>query len=71
VKRKWEEMSAEELKPAPLITGADLIAAGYHSGPRFAEILSAVEDAQLEARLHTPAEALNWVLSQYPLESGT
>ena len=30
VKRKWEEMTAEEIKPAPLITGADLIAAGYH-----------------------------------------
>ena len=68
VKRKWEEMTAEEIKPAPLITGADLIAAGYHPGPRFAEILSAVEDAQLEHRLSTPAEALDWVLAQWPLE---
>jgi len=66
VKRKWEEMAAEELKPAPLITGADLIAAGYHPGPRFGEILSAVEDAQLEHRLHTPAEALEWVRARYP-----
>ncbi len=71
VKRKWEEMSAaDEIKPAPLITGADLIAAGYRPGPRFGEILSAVEDAQLEHRLRTPAEALEWVLSQWPLESG-
>ncbi|MGA2275070.1 MAG: CCA tRNA nucleotidyltransferase [Bryobacteraceae bacterium] len=68
VKRKWEEMTAEEIKPAPLITGADLIAAGYRPGPRFAEILSAVEDAQLEHRLSTPAEALEWVLGQYPPE---
>ena len=68
VKRKFEEMTAEELKPAPLITGADLIAAGYHPGPRFAEILSAVEDAQLEHRLSTPAEALDWVLGKWPLE---
>ncbi|HEY1219672.1 MAG: CCA tRNA nucleotidyltransferase [Bryobacteraceae bacterium] len=68
VKRRFEEMTAEELKPAPLITGADLIAAGYHPGPRFGEILSAVEDAQLESRLRTPAEALDWVLAQYPLE---
>ena len=68
VKRKWEEMTAAEIKPAPLITGADLIAAGYHPGPRFGEILSAVEDAQLESRLRTPAEALDWVLEQWPLE---
>ena len=71
VKRKFEEMSAaDEIKPAPLITGADLIAAGFRPGPRFGEILSAVEDAQLEHRLRTPAEALEWVLSQWPLESG-
>jgi len=69
VKRKWQEMTAEELKPAPLITGADLIAAGYRPGPLFSEILSAVEDAQLESRLRTPAEALNWVLAHYPLEA--
>ncbi|MGD0667573.1 MAG: CCA tRNA nucleotidyltransferase [Bryobacteraceae bacterium] len=68
VKRKFEEMTAEEIKPAPLITGADLIAAGYHPGPRFAEILSAVEDAQLEHRLSTPAEALDWVLGKWPVE---
>jgi putative nucleotidyltransferase with HDIG domain len=70
VKRKWEEMTAEEIKPAPLITGADLIAAGYRPGPRFAEILSAVEDAQLEHRLSTPAEALEWVLGKWPVDGG-
>jgi poly(A) polymerase len=70
VKRKFEEMTAEEIKPAPLITGADLIAAGYRPGPLFAKILSAVEDAQLEHRLSTPAEALDWVLGKYPLEGG-
>jgi len=68
VKRKWEDMTAEELRPAPLITGADLIAAGYRPGPRFGKILAAVEDAQLEARLRTPAEALDWVLDEYPLD---
>jgi len=68
VKRKWEQMTADELKPAPLITGADLIAAGYRPGPRFGKILSAVEDAQLESRLRTPAEALEWVLAQWPIE---
>ena len=71
VKRKWEEMAAAgEIKPAPLIAGADLIAAGYRPSPRFSEILSAVEDAQLEHRLTTPAEALEWVLGQWPVEDG-
>jgi poly(A) polymerase len=70
VKRKFEEMPAAEIKPAPLITGVDLIAAGYRPGPRFAEILSAVEDAQLEHRLNTPAEALEWVLEQWPVDAG-
>jgi len=68
VKRKFEEMPEGEIKPAPLITGADLIAAGYSPGPRFGEILSAVEDAQLEHRLRTPVEAMEWVLAEYPLE---
>jgi poly(A) polymerase len=62
-------MTAEEIKPAPLITGADLIAAGYRPGPRFAEILSAVEDAQLEHRLNKPAEALEWVLERWRVKA--
>jgi poly(A) polymerase len=69
VKRKFEEMPASEIKPVPLVTGADLIAAGYRPGPRFGEMLSAVEDAQLEQRLRTRAEALAWVLERYPLEA--
>ena|SRR5208283_3419605 len=68
MKRKLRETTADEIKPAPLITGADLIAAGYRPGPRFGEILSAVEDAQLEHRLRSQTEAMKWVLAQYPLE---
>ena len=41
----------EAIRPAPLVSGDDLIAAGYEPGPRFKEILSQVEDAQLEGRL--------------------
>jgi poly(A) polymerase len=66
VKRKLEELPASEIKPTPLITGDDLIAAGYCPGPRFGEILSAVEDAQLEHRLRTRDETLEWVRDQYP-----
>ncbi len=35
VKRKLGGDAAAEIKPAPLITGADLIAAGYHARPAF------------------------------------
>ena len=49
-----------------LLTGADLIAAGYEPGPRFSEILSAVEDAQLEGRIRTAGEAMALVRSRFP-----
>ncbi|MGA3211481.1 MAG: CCA tRNA nucleotidyltransferase [Terriglobales bacterium] len=51
----------EQIRPAPLITGHDLIALGMKPGPQFSAILSAVEDAQLEGRLYSKAEALAYV----------
>jgi len=57
----------EKMRPAPLLTGRDLIAAGYVPGPRFKEILSAVEDAQLEGRLQSKPDAMNLVQSEFPL----
>ena len=68
VKGKLRDLSQLELKPPRLLTGADLIAAGYPPGPRFAEILSAVEDAQLEGQIHTAGEALELVLERFPVE---
>jgi poly(A) polymerase len=65
-KRKLAEFSEERLKPKPLITGADLIAAGYAPGPLFSEILTAVEDAQLEGTLTTPGEAMAFVRERRP-----
>ena len=69
VQEKLAELSEEELKPPRLLTGADLIAAGYSPGPRFAEILGAVEDAQLEGRIHSAGEAMELVRDRYPLEA--
>ena len=66
LKRKLEELPEEQLKPAPLLTGADLIAAGYNPGPRFAEMLAAVEDAQLEGRSGSREEALAMVREMFP-----
>jgi poly(A) polymerase len=64
---KIASMPPEAVRPAPLITGEDLIAAGYPPGPRFKEILTAVEDAQLEERLHSPQEAIKFVKTEFPL----
>jgi poly(A) polymerase len=60
-----EEFALEPLIPPPLITGRDLIDLGLKPGPRFAEILEAVESRQLEKTLTTRDEALAFVRSQY------
>ena len=66
VRGRMAQTSEEEIRPAPLLTGIDLIELGYKPGPEFRGILSAVEDAQLEGALHTREEALSFVLSEFP-----
>ncbi len=66
---KMSSLPPEAIRPAPLITGDDLIAAGHMPGPRFKEILSAVEDAQLEGRLQNKAQAMELVNSEFPLSN--
>ncbi len=61
------ELPAEAVHPAPLITGDDLIDLGHVPGPRFKEILSAVEDAQLDGRLHSKSDAVQFVRKEFPL----
>ncbi|MCX6599126.1 MAG: CCA tRNA nucleotidyltransferase [Acidobacteria bacterium] len=58
--RRFEEMAPEVLRPARLLTGADLVAAGYAPGPEFKKVLAEIEDAQLDGLLttHGPALAL-------------
>ena len=67
--QKVHSLAPEEVRPAPLITGDDLIGAGYEPGRRFKEILAAVEDAQLEGTLHNKEEAMKFVRRQYPVEA--
>jgi poly(A) polymerase len=66
-KRMLEETPVEEIRPALLLRGDDLISQGYTPGPIFKEILQAVEDAQLESRIHTTFEALSLVAERFPL----
>ncbi|MGA2327032.1 MAG: CCA tRNA nucleotidyltransferase [Bryobacteraceae bacterium] len=70
VKRKTEELPREELKPRPLITGHELIAAGYQPGPAFARMLAAIEDAQLEGQIRTPDEAMSLLRARFQLPDG-
>ena len=58
---KLRELPPEQIRPQPLITGDDLIAAGYQPGPQFKELLAAVEDAQLEGAIRTKEEAMELV----------
>jgi poly(A) polymerase len=66
VREKLGSMPPESIRPAPLLTGDDLIAAGYEPGPRFKEILTAVEDAQLEGRLPSKESAMELVRREFP-----
>jgi poly(A) polymerase len=66
VRERYESMPAEAVRPAPLVTGRELIAAGYTPGEAFRPMLSAVEDAQLEGLLTTPTEALAFLLQRFP-----
>lgn len=52
----------EVLDPQSLISGDDLIQAGFRPGPKFKEILDQVRDAQLELRITLPAEAMALVI---------
>jgi poly(A) polymerase len=55
----------ETVKPPRLLGGDDLRALGYTPGPRFGEILRAVETAQLEGEITTKDEARRWVRERY------
>jgi len=63
---KLRTIPPEEIRPEPLITGDDLINLGYTPGPRFKEILAAVEDAQLEGKIHSREEAVEFVTRDFP-----
>ena len=62
-------LAPEQIHPAPLLNGRDLIALGYTPGPLFAEILRDIEDNQLEGVLQSPEEAKAFAIKNWPLHS--
>ena len=65
-RRKRSEWGDMDIWPDPLITGINLIAMGWSPGPAFKEILTRVEDEQLEGRLTTREDALKFVKENFP-----
>lgn len=58
---KEAEFAAEPLIPPPLVTGKDLIKLGLQPGPRFKEILEAIQTEQLEGRILAREPALEYL----------
>ncbi|MEN6642078.1 MAG: hypothetical protein ABFE08_06495, partial [Armatimonadia bacterium] len=48
----------------PLLSGQDLIEAGYQPAPWFGQVLAAVEDAHADEVVHTKAEALKFAVTE-------
>ncbi len=64
LKAKAAELPPEAVKPAPLLNGNDLLALGLTPGPMVGQILREVEELQLEDRLKSRAEALDFAKSR-------
>jgi poly(A) polymerase len=60
-----DQTPPEEVRPPRLLTGDDLKDMGFTPGPRFKEILQALEDAQLEGQIKTRADALRLVEERF------
>jgi poly(A) polymerase len=64
-KERYEATPVETIAPKLLVTGRDLIAAGYRPGPEFKAMLEAAEDAQLEDRATTTEEGMAVVKQRF------
>ncbi len=64
-KEAYERDEPAETRPHWLVTGKELIAAGYRPGPDFKKILRFVEDAQLEGRIGTAEAGLELIAAEF------
>jgi putative nucleotidyltransferase with HDIG domain len=65
-RQRFETSPQEQVRPPLLVTGKDLIEAGYYPGPQFSKMLAAAEDAQLEGAVHTREQALALIQERWP-----
>lgn len=71
VRAKLAELDTADLHPKPLLTGRDLIEAGFRPGRAFGRALEAVSTGQLEGAVHTREQALDVARSVLERPSGT
>ena len=64
-KKHYEATPIETMRPKLLVTGKDLIAAGYRPGPEFKAMLEVAEDAQLEGTVTTMEDAMEVVRERF------
>ncbi len=64
--QKQKEFQAQSIRPKPLLGGKDLITLGFRPGPIFGEILNSVYEQQLEERISSRQQAVDWVKKEYP-----
>jgi poly(A) polymerase len=65
VRDRYESLPEQDFRPTPLLTGRELIAAGYKPGPSFKQMLQTAEDAQLEGAVTTPDQAMSLVQEKF------
>ena len=68
VRRFLSVTPPEQVRPARILTGDDLMRMGYTPGQLFKQILQAVEDAQLEGQIRTRDEAETYVRKNFGLK---
>jgi poly(A) polymerase len=64
-RQHFESMPTEVVRPPLLVSGRELIAAGYLPGEKFKTMLAAAEDAQLEGRIHTTEEGMKFLIENF------
>jgi poly(A) polymerase len=64
-KRQLAALAEDDLRPPPLVAGNDLIAMGFVPGPLFGEILTAIEDAQLDGAIDGKEGAAKMIIERW------
>jgi poly(A) polymerase len=65
-RQRFETLPLEQVRPPLLLTGTDLIEAGYLPGPQFTQMLAMAEDEQLEGTVQTRDQALAMIRERWP-----
>jgi poly(A) polymerase len=64
-KERLQALGEEAIRPKLLVTGRDLIAAGYKPGPQFKIMLDIAEDAQLEGFVATTEDGMQLLRERF------